>query len=86
MQANMTEKAALQSDKNSTNPHVSIENSTTLEDGKSAAFYRRKILVMDLYSLSVASYVQNSIEIGILSNATGKDLQSKLFSEIWGQS
>ncbi len=58
-------------------------NMTTKEDDenkKSAPnLPRRKILVMDLYSLSVASYLQNSMEIGIFRNDTGKDLQSKLF-------
>ena len=41
---------------------------------------RRKILVMDIYSLSVASYLQNSMKIGIIQNDTAKELQSKLFS------
>ena len=70
-QTNLTTKSALEST-SKTN-----KNKKTAQE---ALQHRRKILVMDLYSLSVASYLQNSIEIGIVGNDTaGKDLKSKLF-------
>jgi len=81
----MATKAELQSDKNGTNPPTSTgENSTDVRYGHeklAPKFLRRRILVMDLYSLSVASYLQNAIDIGIIGNVTGKELQSKLFFE-----
>ena len=51
------------------------------KEEKSAPTYGRKILVMDLYSLSVATYLQNSMDIGIIASETGKALQSKLLSK-----
>ena len=51
------------------------------KEEKSAPTYGRKILVMDLYSLSVITYLQNSMDIGIIASETGKALQSKLLSK-----
>ena len=68
-QTNLTTKSALES----------TSKTNKNEKTAQALQHRRKILVMDLYSLSVASYLQNSIEIGIVGNDTGKDLKSKLF-------
>uniref|UniRef100_A0A7S2UQD4 Uncharacterized protein n=2 Tax=Attheya septentrionalis TaxID=420275 RepID=A0A7S2UQD4_9STRA len=46
------------------------------------ATHRRRILVMDLYSYSVDLFVQNSIEIGIITKNKGEELQSKLSNSV----
>ena len=80
-----TKAEELRSDKDGTKPPASTGgNSTDARYGHETLapkYPRRSILVMDLYSLSVASYLQNAIEIGIIGNVTGKELQSKLFFE-----